>query len=92
MDDTAPLRDYKLLEADRPANAPAGTVVTLEAWCYGANGEETGYLRLEKPWHASVANWAIFVHSPLPQNNRETCLVGTEERGAVPCVSSGLLE
>lgn len=75
-----------------PPTPRRGTTVSLEAWCYGENDEELGYFKLEKPWHASVANWAIFVHSPLPQSNRETCLVGTEERGAAPCVSSGLLE
>ena len=92
MNTLASLKGYEFLEEDRPADAPAGAVVTLEAWCFGKNDQELGYFKLEKPWHASVANWAIFVHSPLPPDNRETCLVGTEERGAVPCVSSGLLE
>lgn len=92
MDEIVPLGGYEVLEAASPADAPAGTIVSLEAWCYGENDEELGYFRLKRAWRASVANWAIFVHLPLPQNDREICLAGTEERGAVPCVSSGLLE
>lgn len=92
MDDTAPLKDSKLLQAVRPADAPQGAIVSLEAWCYSEASEELGYFKLEKPWHASVANWFINVYSSLPPEDREICLVGTEERGAAPCVSSGLLE
>ena len=90
MNDTAPANDYLVLEKKRPSDAPAGAIATVEVWCYGENKQEVGYFKLEKPWHVSVANWAIFVHPSL--ENRETCLVGTEERGAAPCVFSGLLE
>ena len=90
LESEASFRDVATAEAGRLADARAGTIATIEAWCYGANNQEVGYFKLEKPWHASVANWDIFVHPSL--ENRETCLVGTEERGAAPCVSSGLLE
>ena len=92
MDEIVPLGGYEVLEAASPADAPAGTIVSLEAWCYGENNQELGYYRLEKPWHASTANWFINVYSSLPPDNREICLAGTEERGAAPCVFSGLLE
>lgn len=69
--------EYELLEADRPADAPSGTTVSLEAWCYGES-DELGYFRLEKPWFGSVANEAIFVRPPVPPEERETCLTGTE--------------
>lgn len=92
MSQTVAPGEYELLEADRPADAPSGTTVSLEAWCYGENDEELGYFRLEKPWFGSVANEAIFVYSPAYLEERETCLTGTEERGEVPCVFSGLLK
>jgi hypothetical protein len=92
MSQTVAPGEYELLEADRPADAPNGTTVSLEAWCYGERDEELGYFRLTKPWFGSVANAAIFVRPPVPSGERETCLTGTEERGEVPCVSSGLLK
>ena len=92
LDATVPISDVKNLMVARPTDAPEGTIVTLEAWCYGEDNQELGYFKLKRAWHASVANQSIFIYAPLPPDNRETCLVGAEERGAVPCVSSGLLD
>lgn len=91
MNHTVAPNESEILKQNRPADAPNGTTVSLEAWCYGET-DERGYFRLERPWFGSVANEAVFVRPPVPPEKRETCLTGTEERGEAPCVSSGLLK
>jgi hypothetical protein len=51
-------------EKDRPVDAPEWAQTEAEAWCYNEAGEEIGYIRVNRRWHAAHDN-SVFSLVPL---------------------------
>ena len=77
----------------RPEDAPSGAKAVAEATCYGAQGQEIGYSRVEAPWHEAHTN-GVYIHGAVTSlhTNPTACLPAIEVRGDPPCIDSSLLE
>ena len=65
-----------------------GDQVRAEAWCYGATGEEIGYIAAEG---VLVPSTTVAVVYNEPYDN-PTCLKGSEVRGKPPCIISSIIK
>ena len=65
-----------------------GDRVRAEAWCYGAAGEEMGYIAAEG---VLVPSYSVSVNYSQPYDS-PYCLTGKEVRGKTPCIESGIIK
>lgn len=65
-----------------------GDEVLAEAWCYGAEGEEIGYIAAEGRLVPSYDVGVIY-NEPL---NGPLCLTGRTSGEYIPCITSGIIE
>ncbi len=65
-----------------------GDAVTAEAWCYGAQREEIGYIAAEG---VLVPSYGVSVSYYEPQDS-SYCLTGTVSGSVIPCIVSGIIE
>jgi hypothetical protein len=80
-------------EKERPVDAPEWAQTEAEAWCYDEAGEEIGYIRVSRRWHAAHVNGVFFFGPPVVGAEPVIrCFDAVEERGEAPCVFSGMLE
>ncbi len=70
----------------------AGTSITVEAWCYGVNGEEVGYTKVAGSYRyrplLGVSINPPLQGEPLPVD----CNVPTEQRGEEICLQVSFIE
>lgn len=75
-----------------PEGASPGTVMTTEAWCY-RDGEEVGYIRIERPYrYSSIPLVDVFPSSAEGELDYPLCTEPTEARGVPICVDSQLYD
>lgn len=67
-----------------PASASNGTEITVEAWCYGENGEEVGYTRVTGGYRYGQPA-SIFTAPPL-LDTPTSCKEPVEQRGEPICI------
>ncbi len=65
-----------------------GDRVKAEAWCYGAAGEEIGYISAEGVLVPSVSVGVVY-NEPYFSS---PCLEGVEVRGKPPCILSHIIK
>lgn len=80
--------------AKHPDDAPVGTLMTVEAWCFEADGTEKGYAKVARNWHTGAIPTVVVEVPYLPPGESfgSHCLPTQERRGLAPCIISDLLE
>ena len=76
------------------ASAPAGTVMTTEAWCYGEDDAEVAYARVTRSY-TDTFDAQVLVLAPSPFRKwtlRDGCLALTQRRGPLICFSAPIYE
>ncbi len=70
----------------------AGTLITVEAWCYGADGEEVGYTKVAGSYRyrplVSISINPPLQGEPLPVD----CNVPAEQKGKEICTQVSFIE
>ena len=86
----APPGDSRGAQFMMPESAPAGTVMTTEAWCYDANDTELAYVRVSRPY-TSTRILTVDAQAPFsPPISDPLCQPATETRGPEICIESSM--
>lgn len=88
----APPKIYRE-DVPRPTGTTDSEPVILEATCYGVDGVEAGYTRIETRWQPTVPGMSyIDIAGPVRAGgDTSICVRATETRGEPPCVVSPIL-
>ena len=82
--------DSQVVQFMMPGSAPARTVMTTEAWCYGADDAELAYARVSRPYtDTKILTVAALAPFSLPLDN-SNCQEATETRGPEICIVSSM--
>ena len=80
--------DSQVVQFIMPESAPAGTVMTTEAWCYGADEAELAYARVSRPYTDTKILTVAALAPFSPPLDNSSCQPATETRGLEICIVS----
>lgn len=88
----APPEDSRTVQFTMPENAPAGTTMKTEAWCYGADNAELAYVRVSRPYIDTKLLTVDALAPFSPPIAYGTCQPATETRGPEICIQSSMYD
>ncbi len=86
----APPGDGRTVEFMMPEDAPAGTIMATEAWCYDADNAELAYVRVSRPYVDTSILGVTALAPFLPPVEKSLCQPATETRGPNICIVSSM--
>ena len=88
----APPEDARIVQFTMPENAPAGTMMTTEAWCFDVDNTELAYKRVSRPY-IDTSILIVDALAPFsPPIDYGTCQPATETRGPEICIQSSMYD